>query len=163
MVGFRCFCGLGVVPRRSFSFSGVGFQRYWFRVFCVVKVFGIGGGLVVMGFCWRWQRKGQCSSRGDSVLCWDKWRRKEGVAGFGVDGCGWMGSCAGVEWPETSWLVLEGCGRFFGSLFGVGVVGYGGGCLELSGSGVGGWRRSFLGLGFCLGMPERARYVDSPC
>ncbi|KAK2405619.1 hypothetical protein QL285_054835 [Trifolium repens] len=92
MVGFRCFCGLGVVPRRSFSFSGVGFRRYWFRVFCVVKVFGIGGGLVVMGFCWRWQRKGQCSSRGDSVLCWDKWRRKEWVAGFGVDGCGWMGS-----------------------------------------------------------------------
>jgi hypothetical protein len=153
MVGFRCFCGLGVVPRRSFSFSGVGFRRYWFRVFCVVKVFGIGGGLVVMVFV------GGGSERGSVVV--EATRCCVGTSGGGKKGLlvlVWMGVDG---WGRR--LVVEGCGRFFGSLFGVGAVGYGGGCLELSGSGVGGWRRSFLGLGFCPGMPERARYVDSPC
>ncbi|KAK2420755.1 hypothetical protein QL285_031455 [Trifolium repens] len=86
LVGFRCFCGLGVVPRRSSSFSGDGFWWYWFRVFCDVKVFGIGGGLVVMVFV------GGGSERGSVVV--EATRCRVGTSGGGKKGLlflVWMG------------------------------------------------------------------------
>ncbi|WJX32228.1 hypothetical protein P8452_20574 [Trifolium repens] len=109
MVGFCCFCGLGVVPRRSSSFSGDGFRWYWFRVFCVVKVFGIGGGLVVMVFV------GGGSGRGSVVV--EATRCCVGTSGggnkgllvlvwMGVDGWGlvqgWSGRRRGGLWSKPN-------------------------------------------------------------
>jgi hypothetical protein len=91
MVGFRCFCGLGVVPRRSSSFSGDGFRWYWFRVFCVVKVFGIGGGLVVMVFVGGGSERGSVVVEATRCRVWTSGGGKKGLlflVWMGVDGWG---------------------------------------------------------------------------